>query len=193
MYLSKLKFLLFVIFIFSFLFLMCDKAEQTVPEKPRVERTSEVTLDVNVAAVDYEARTLTLADDEGYSQTFTEIEKDVPLEKLKVGDAVSMTIYQKEINYVAEAGAELAPDETIRTVGAKKGAEDESISIIHVQQMTSTVKEIDPETRMITLVDASGTPLTLQVQDDVENLDQIEIGDQVVTETRQFVSITVKK
>ena len=78
-------------------------------------------------------------------------------------------------------------------MGAKKSAEDESISIIHVQQMTTTVKEIDPETRMITLVDANGTPLTLQVQDDVENLDQIEIGDQVVTETRQFVSITVKK
>jgi Cu/Ag efflux protein CusF len=158
-----------------------------------VERTSEVTLDANVAEVDYEARTLTLADNEGYSQTFSAIREDVPLEKLKVGDAVSMTIYQKEINYVAEASAETRPDETIRTVGAKKGAEDESISIINVQQMTSTVKEIDPETRMLTLVDASGTPLTLHVQDDVENLDQLEVGDQVVTETRQLISIMVKK
>ncbi len=41
--------------------------------------------------------------------------------------------------------------------------------------MTTTVKEIDLVNRLVTLVQADETPLTLPVQGDVKNLDKLEI------------------
>ena len=46
---------------------------------------------------------------------------------------------------------------------------------------------------MITLVDADGTPLTLPVQDDVQNLDKVKVGDKVVTQVTQVISVAIDK
>jgi len=106
---------------------------------------------------------------------------------------VTMTIYQKEINYAVEEGEEIPADEEIRTVGAKKGEEEKNITIVQAQNMTTTVKEIDLENRMVTLLMEDGTPMTLPVQDDVENLENLEPGDKVVSQVTQVIMITVDK
>jgi len=162
-------------------------------EKPSVERTSEAVLSAVVEAVDYEARTVTLKDEAGNTQTLTVRNPNVPLEKLKAGDAVIMTIYQKTVNYVATPDEATPPDAALRTVGAPMGEEDQNITVVNAQQMTSTVEAIDVENRMVTLVDADGTPLTLPVQDDVENLDQLKVGDKVVTQVTQVISVAIAK
>ena len=188
--------LFFTILIFALLLVSCEqaeKAEQTMAEKPSVERTSEYSLSAVVDAVDAETRSLTLKDEEGVTHTFQNIKTDVPLEKLTVGKTVTMTIYQKEINYAVEEGEEIPADEEIRTVGAKKGEEEKNITIVQAQNMTTTVKEIDLENRMVTLLMEDGTPMTLPVQDDVENLENLEPGDKVVSQVTQVIMITVDK
>lgn len=189
MRIHKLLLPLFAVFMVTLMLVSCEQAEKA--EKPSVERTTEYSLSAVVDAVDGDARSMTLKDEEGVTHTFQHIKADVPLEKMVVGKAVTMTIYQKEINYAIEEGEEVPVDEEIRTVGAKIGEEERNITIVQAQNMTTTVKEIDLENRMVTLMMEDGTPMTLPVQDDVKNLENLEAGDKVVMQVTQVIMITV--
>jgi hypothetical protein len=189
MRISNLLLPLLTVLILSLVLLSCEQAEKA--EKPSVERTTEYTLSAVVDVVDGEARSLTLKDEEGVTHTFQNIQSDVPLEKLVVGKAVTMTIYQKEVNYAVAEGEEIPADEEIRTVGTKKGEEERNITIVQAQNMTTTVKEIDLENRMVTVLMEDGTPMTLPVQDDVKNLENLEMGDKVVMQLTQVIMVTV--
>ena len=189
MRIHKLLLPLFAIFMVTLMLVSCEQAEKA--EKPSIERTTEHSFSAVVDAVDGDARSLTLKDEEGLTHTFQNIKPDVSLEKLVVGKAVTMTFYKKEINYVVEEGEEIPVDEEIRTVGAKKGEEERNITIVQAHNMTTTVKEIDVVNRMVTLLMEDGTPMTLPVQDDVENLENLEVGDKLVTQVTQVIMITV--
>ncbi len=185
--------LLFVLLAFIFI-ISCEqteKAEQPMAEKPSIERTSEYSIHAVVDAVDFDARSVTLRDEEGVAHTFQNIHSDVPLEKLTVGKGVTMTISKKDLNYAVKEGEPVPADEEVRTIGAKTGQEDRTITIIQAQNMTTTVQEVDPVNRMITLVMEDGTPMMLPVQDDVENLENLEPGDKVVSQVTQVIMITV--
>ncbi len=167
-----------------------ETADQEKPaQEPGVERSFETTLSAVVEAVDYQARTVTLKDETGSSQTLTVKNPAVPLENLKAGDNVTMTIYQKEVSYVAAPGEVIPDDASLKAVGQ----EGESIRIVNAQQMINTVEAVDAASRMLTVVGSDGVPLTLRVQDDVKNLDQLKAGDKVVTEITQIIVVSVKK
>ena len=170
-----------------------DQAAETQAEtqdvKASVERSSEVTLSAVVEAVDYDARTFTLTDEDGNTQSFEVRNSEVPLESLKKGDNVTMTIYQEELVFVTEPGAELPADVELTAVGSTEGL----ITVTKVKQMTSTVLAIDVENRMATL-EADGMPeFTVPIQDDVQNLENVKVGDKVVTYITQVVSVTINK
>jgi len=170
-----------------------DQAAETQAEtqdvKPSVERTSEVTLSAVVEAVDYDARTFTLKDEGGSTQSFEVRNSEVPLESLKKGDNVTMTVYQEELAFVTEPGVELPADVGLTAVGSTAG----QIVVTNVKQMTSTVLAIDVENRIATL-ESEGIPeYTLPIQDDVQNLENVNVGDQVVTYITQVVSVTINE
>ncbi len=166
-----------------------DQAAEAQPAKPTVERSSEVTLSAVVEAVDYDARTFALKDELGNTQSFEVRNPDVPLEDLKEGDNVTMTIYQEELAFVTEPGVELPSDAELRGVGTTEG----TVVVTNVKQITSTVRAIDVENRMATL-ESEGIPeFTIPVQDDVENLENVRVGDQVVTFITQVVSVTINE
>ncbi len=166
-----------------------DQTAETQGEKPSVERSSEVTLSAVVEAVDYDARTFSLKDEEGNTQSFQVRNSEVPLQDLKMGDSVTMTIYEEELAFVTEPGAELPADAELTAVGSTEG----NIIVTNVKQMTSTVRAIDVENRLATL-EAEGIPeFTLPVQDDVKNLENVNVGDQVVTIITQVVSVTINE
>jgi len=166
-----------------------DQAAETQDLKPSVQRSSQVTLSAVVEAVDYDARTFTLKDEGGSTQSFEVRNSAVPLENLKEGDNVTMTIYEEELAFVTEPGAELPSDEELIAVGTTEG----NITVTNIKQMTSTVLAVDVENRMATL-EADGIPeFTVPVQDDVTNLENVKVGDQVVTFITQVVSVTINK
>ena len=166
-----------------------DQTAETQGEKPSVERSSEVTLSAVVEAVDYDARTFSLKDEEGNTQSFQVRNSEVPLQDLKMGDSVTMTIYEEELAFVTEPGAELPSDAELTAVGSTEG----NIIVSNVKQMTSTVLAIDIENRIATL-ESEGIPeLTLPIQDDVQNLENVNVGDQVVTYITQVVSVTINE
>ena len=196
---SKRVFTILLILTLSGLLLGCGQTEtadqpaETQAEnqdvKPSVERTSEVTLSAVVEAVDYDARTFTLKDEGGSTQSFEVRNSEVPLESLKKGDNVTMTVYEEELAFVTEPGAELPADVGLTAVGSTAG----HIIVTNVKQMTSTVLAIDVENRMATL-ESEGIPeFTVPIQDDVQNLENVNVGDQVVTYITQVVSVTINK
>ncbi len=192
------KLIVLLIFSFSLLVMGCNQGEQVAEEpasdeKPSVQRSSEITLSAVVESVDYEARTFALKDETGSSQSFTVRNPNVPLEKLKAGDNVTMTIYQEEVGFVAAPGEEIPPDAKMSAVGATGAEAEKNITVVNVQQRTSTVEAVDVESRMVTLVDQDGTPLTLPVQDDVKNLDKLKVGDKVVMQTTQVISVEINQ
>ena len=195
MNLNKHTWTLLLILTLSWLPLGCSQTEQpdqtaeTQGAKPTVERSSEVTLSALVEAVAYDARTFSLTDELGNTQSFEVRNPDVPLEDLKEGDNVTMTIYEEELAFVTEPGAELPSDQELRAVGTTEG----NITVINVKQMTSTVLAIDVENRMATL-ESEGIPeFTVPIQDDVKNLENVRVGDQVVTFITQVVSVTINE
>ena len=162
---------------------------ETQDIKPSVERSSEVTLSAVVEAVDYDARTFTLKDEGGSTQSFEVRNSEVPLESLKKGDNVTMTVYQEELAFVTEPGVEVPADVGLTAVGSTAG----QIIVTNVKQMTSTVLAIDVENRIATL-ESEGIPeFTVPIQDDVENLENVNVGDQVVTYITQVVSVTINE
>ncbi len=166
-----------------------DQTAETQGVKTSVERASEVTLSAVVEAVDYDARTFSLKDEEGNTQSFQVRNSEVPLQDLRMGDNVTMTIYEEELAFVTEPGAELPLDAELTAVGTTEG----NIIVTNVKQMTSTVRAIDVENRLATL-EAEGIPeFTVPIQDDVKNLENVKEGDQVVSIITQVVSVTINK
>ncbi|MFQ5584037.1 MAG: hypothetical protein ACE5GL_06340, partial [Calditrichia bacterium] len=112
--------------------------------------------------------------------------------KLKVGDKVTMTIHDQELTSVTSPGKKLPEEKEVAAVATSSAKEQgETIQIANVKQMISTVQEIDPVSRMVTLVDPDGTPLTIKVTDDVKNLANVKVGDKVSTKVTQLVEIVV--
>jgi hypothetical protein len=198
---GRLLMAIIVIFSLAWLIQGCGQGEKTgqsdeqsaMDEKPSVERSSTVTLSAVVDAIDYDKRTFTLKDETGSSQTFTVRNPSVPLEKLKKGDNVKMTIDEIEVVFVTTPGGEIPSDEDIKAVGTSGTGDENTIKVTNVKQMTSTVESIDIENRIVTLLDADGVPLTLPVQDDVKNFDKVKVGDNVVTKVTQIITVTIEK
>lgn len=55
----------------------------------------------------------------------------------------------------------------------------EPAEYVDAQEVTATVAAIDPAARLITLRSEHGQELTLEVHDQVRNLEQVSVGDQV--------------
>ena len=60
-------------------------------------------------------------------------------------------------------------------------------------KMRGTVDAIDYDTRMVTLKGPQGNTITMKVHDDVVYLDQIQKGDDVVTEYYESVALGMRK
>ena len=196
MRLFKFALTFLLIFTSSWLILSCTQTEipeqpaETQQDKPATDRSSVVTVDAVVDSVDYDARTFSLTDEEGNTQEFQVRNPLVPLEELKQGDNVTMTVYERELAYVVEPGAALPSDDELRTVGK---TEEGAITVTRIEQTTYTVTAIDPENRTVSVESEQIPEFTLHVRDDVKNLENVHVGDQVLSYVTQVVSVTIKK
>lgn len=73
---------------------------------------------------------------------------------------------------------------------AGQGSEKPSIDVANTAEVTATVEAIDPGSRTVVLRGPEGREITVRVQDDVD-LDDVDVGDKVVTRYREAVAIRV--
>jgi hypothetical protein len=68
-----------------------------------------------------------------------------------------------------------------------------SATVVGTAKVTATIVAIEPETRTVTLKDAKGKVVQVQVGEEARNFDQLKIGDVVTTEYREAISLSLSK
>ncbi len=179
--------------------LSCGKGEKTTTpqakvamNKPIVMHTSTVTLNATVEAVDLENRTFTLKDESGNTQTFQVKQENAPLDKLKPGMPVKMTVASKDLYYVAAEGSRI-PENVSEAEMEKAGTgADKGIVVTREQTQSYTVKAVDAEKRTLQLSADGGNPFELQVQENAVDLSKLKPGDTIVNKSVQVITIMIQ-
>jgi Cu/Ag efflux protein CusF len=76
---------------------------------------------------------------------------------------------------------------------AQSGAADEGVDAVEVVKATATVEKIDLKTRKVTLVFDDGKKKTYKVDNRVQNLAQVKVGDHLEMSFTEEIAIVVGK
>ena len=172
-----------------------DEAEvKPEAEKPsRIIDVSEVTTIMTVKEINLEERLFTLTY-EGMNEIVVEAAEDLTgIEEIKVGDKVSVTYLASTAMYVQAPDAERPPvvESKIVEVDSKDG-KPRKVKVDIIEE-TFTVEGIDVENRKATLKGPDGKVSTVDVHKDVQNLENVNIGDQVIMQRTESIAVDIKK
>jgi Cu/Ag efflux protein CusF len=146
-----------------------------------------VTSTATIQAIDSTARTVTLLDDRGQTDTYsagTEVQR---FDELKVGDKVKITYYESTVLQIRKPGETPGAAATEAALTRGKGALPAATYGVQ-DKMTVTVKSIDPEMPSITVTTPDGRVVTRKVENK-KNLEGVKVGDQIdITYTRAFLT-----
>ncbi len=145
-----------------------------------------------VEAVVKDTREVTLKAADGALMTFKAGPEVRNFDRIRVGDRVTASYFQKLAVFVAPRGGVPSASETESVERAAKG-EKPAGGFTRNVNISATVEALDLAGRNITLRGPRGNTVTLRVGDNVRNLDRIKVGDMVVTEYTESVDIAVTK
>jgi hypothetical protein len=176
----------------------CEKKEEvkmeTEAEKPsKVLDLQEVTTVMIVKEINLAQRLFTLDYGDG-NEIVIEAAPDLEgIEKIKVGDKVSVTYLSSKAVYVTSPDKDRPPVAKSRSVEVDSKDGKPRKFMVDIIEKTSTVEALDLETRMATLKDSNGNIETIQVADDVQNLENVKVGDQVVYQVTEALAVDITK
>jgi hypothetical protein len=147
-------------------------------DKPGAVTAAEVETVVTVRGVNQQERTVTVEGPEGDVVTFKVPDESQNLDQVYAGAKFKVRYLQAvAVGVVPEGGEPSA--EAVETVEmAPKGATPGGI-IARVTQITGKVEGIDQDTRTLSVRGPSGELRRFAVSEDIENLDQLQVGDTV--------------
>ena len=163
-------------------------------EKPsRVLDISEVTTIMTVQDINLAERLFTLTY-EGQNEMVVEAAEDLKgIEDIKVGDKVRVTYLKSTAVFVTSPDAERPPVTESRVVQvSSKDGKPRKVTV-DIKEETSIVEAIDVENRTATLKGPDGKVVTINVSDEVKNLENVKVGDQVVLQTTESVAVDITK
>jgi Cu/Ag efflux protein CusF len=160
-----------------------------VAQKP-VTQTEAVEVTAKIEAIDKTARTVSLKDKDGSTDTIYCGPEVKRFDELKVGDTVTFR-YHESIAYAirkpGQPSSAPKPDAAItRGTGPKPSG-----TIAQQDTATVTVKAIDAKTPSITVLTEDGRTVDFKV-DKPKNLEGVKVGDKVEVTYTQALMISVK-
>jgi hypothetical protein len=161
-------------------------------EKPSVMKESVVTATATVQAIDLKDRLVTLLGEEGNTFVILVGPQAKNLSQVQVGDVVQVTYYESvavKVYKPGESPPEITQADVLAT--AKKGEMPGGIAASQTT-VTATVQSIDKENQTAVLVGPEGNPVKVKVEDP-KNLENVNIGDEVVATYTQAYAISVEK
>ena len=170
----------------------CASVEEKAADKPRIERTSVVTLSATVEAVDHETRMLTLRGDDGKLVTLQVTEEARNLDQVDVGDTVEVEYYESIALFTQDPTGDLGIKENVAAARSPKG-DKPGVAAAETVEITVTVSAIDYETRMVTLKGPEGKTFTTRVGESAKRLDEVKQGDELVARYTRAFAITVRE
>ena len=153
--------------------------------------TEATTTKEKVVAIDYQARKVTLKDEEGSVRTVKVGEEVANLERVRIGDEVTVMIHQT-ISVEVQPG----PGDTMN-IGAESqtnavpGAKPSGTRTIE-GKLKTRVESINYDTRMISFKNRKGVLTTYKVGPQVKRFDEIRKGDMLVVDYSQTLTLSVK-
>jgi len=192
------KVLVFVaLVIFALSFAVTGAAQQTKPqaasagEKPSVYKDRVVTATATVEAIDLEKRVVTLkrADGSVFDLAVGPEARNLP--QVKVGDEVVAKYYESIAVQVTKPGA-AEGSQVKETVARAKPGEKPAGAVTKQVTVTATVEKIDKKKMIAWLRGPEGKVVDVKVRNP-KNLENVNVGDQVVITYTEAVAISVEK
>lgn len=173
-----------------------EKAEEKTAqmEKPsRVIDAQEVTTEMIVKEINLPERLFTLTYD-GANEIVIQAADDLTgLDKIHVGDKVEVTYVKSLAFYVTPYDSTRPPmTKTTHVMVDSKGEKPKKF-MADVTEKVSTIAAIDVANRKATLKDPEGNLKTVDVAPEVQNLENVKVGDQVVFQSTEAFAVDIKK
>jgi hypothetical protein len=170
-----------------------EKKGQSVSaeKKPRVYKEQVFTETLTVEAIDLEKRIVTLRRADGSIFDLNVGEEVRNLPQVKVGDEVVVKYYESLLVQVKKPGAAEGTQVKGTAARAKPGEKPAAMGARQVT-VTATVEKIDKKKMLATLKGADGEVVDVKVRDP-KNLENANVGDQVVFTYTEGVAISVEK
>jgi len=147
-------------------------------EKPGVVAASEVETIVTVRAVNYEERTVTVEGPDGGLTTIQVPPESQNLDQVHPGAKFKVRYFEAVAIGVVPGGGKPDVQTAEKVELAPKGATPGGV-IARVTQITGTVEGVDYTNRTVAIRGPEGNLRRYTVGDDIENLDQLQVGDTV--------------
>jgi hypothetical protein len=146
---------------------------------------------VQLAAIDYTNRNMTLVGPDGNKTDIKAGADVVNFDQLQAGDLLKFTLTEEIVVYLDKDGKSI-PDESTRMVAlAPKGGRPGGV-IADTTQVTATIMAIDPRGHTATLQFANGSFKTFPVRHDID-LGRYNAGEKVVFLLTNMIAIKVEK
>lgn len=159
--------------------------------KPAKTETRTVTVRGTVAAVDKEARTVTLKGPKGNTVTLA-VQDPQKLEAIKVGDPV-IARYRESLAIQVRKAGEATPGASAKeAVTSSKPGETPAGAVERQVTVTVTITAIDTKGHTITVKGPQGNVETVKVRDP-KNLVGVKVGDLVELTYTQALAIALDK
>jgi ASC-1-like (ASCH) protein len=177
----------------------CKKEEKTEEQTAQTEKPSrvismdEVTTDMTVEEINLPERLFTLTYDGNNEIVIRAADDLTGLEKIKVGDRVEVTYVKSLAFYVTPYDSARPPmTKTTQVMVDSKGEKPKKF-MADVTEKVSTVVALDVANRKATLQDPEGNLRTVDVSPQVQNLENVKVGDQVVFQSTEAFAVDIKK
>jgi len=157
---------------------------------PQVTATSTSEAEVKVEAIDYSTRSIALAGSDGKTHFF-HVSGDVRnFNQIKKDDVVKVK-YEEELNVsVRKTDEPLSATELVTLESAPLGSKPGLVAVRTVESLAN-VTSIDYQTRKVTLKMADGSVVHVTVSSKLPNFDKVQVGDQVIFDYTESLTINV--
>jgi hypothetical protein len=163
----------------------------TVNGLPTVTATGNAKAQVTVDAIDYGNRSIALTGPNGRTEIFTVSSAVRNFGQIKRGDKVSVEYFTRMYASVRKA-TDTVSTTVIGAVGVAELGQKPGIVCVRQAIIEANVEAIDYPTRVVKLKTTAGDLMTLTADPKLQGLDKVNVGDQVVFDYTEAVSITVE-
>ena len=170
----------------------CVLSVSAMAESPMMGKAGLIAVegDYTVTAIDHKTRTVTLKDSEGHEASYVIGKEARNLDQVEVGDIVTVKAAEGMAASVYPAGSGMQKGSIEKTdISRSDLGQKPHVSITSHIQLMGLIAKLDKENRMATIQGKEGS-IDFQVADDVD-LDKVKVGDRVVVDYVEMVSITV--
>ncbi len=173
-------------------------ADSAAQARPDIVQTNVVVDRVTVDAVDHAKRTATLRADDGRVIQLQVPDTVVNFPQVEKGDTVTIKYAQATAVFLRPPGApategSLPAAQQSQTIQvAPRGEKPAGVNTV-VTQLTATVEAVDYTNRKVTLKGPAGNKQTIDVGEEVKNLDRVKAGDQVDIRHTEALAIAITK